>query len=306
MNKYNINGNIVSTNLNRNKVYAVTEPRFSYPYSHTNQIRKITQSFVTGSDNVPPYNPNLVHPDFPNAYILKQTDRGVSPTGFVEFTREYIEQLSTNIYSEPTTLMFRFPVLFAGHAGYLRGHDSMITTDQWNTARFLRAGMNKKVTVSERWELIFVGTEMVDIETALQDIPSNSKINYNGYTWNTTSNNGTSLTIRRTDQDGNIITTTTSSGYQYLNPEPDFEKLTITKPWSVYDTYNEGDYDWIDAYEMPANVREVTYCDQKTSPTTEQYLEMVEDKEKVPMAESEIEHVDAYVYLRKTLYGALQ
>ena len=306
MNTYNINGNIVSTNLNRNKVYAVTEPRFSYPYSHTNQIRKITQTFITGSDNVPPYNPNLVHPDFPNAYILKQTDRGVAPTGFVEFTREYIEQISTNVYSEPTTIIFTFPVLFAGKAGYMRDWSSaMVSNEDWRSAQFLRRGMTKKVPVSERWELVFIGTEMVDLNTSLSDIPIGSKITYNGYTWNTSGNNGSSLTIRRVNSNGDTITENTSSGYTYYNPEPDWQKLSITKPWSVYDEYNEGDYDWVDAYDMPSTAREVQFCDQKTSPTTRQYLNLVDEKTKVPMANSEIEHIGAYVYLRKTLYGTL-
>ena len=130
MKQYNINGTKVSSNLDRRKIYAVTEPRFSYPYSHTNQIRKITQTFITGSDNVPPYNPNLVHPDYNRAYILSQTDQAVDPPGFVKFTREYIEQLSTNVYSEPTSLVFRFPILFAGTAEYMRDIQSQITTEQ--------------------------------------------------------------------------------------------------------------------------------------------------------------------------------
>lgn len=305
MNEYNINGTIVSSNLKRNKIYEVTEPKFSYPYSHTNQIRKITQTFLTGSNNVPAYNPNLVHPTYTSAYILSQTDNSVSPTGFTTFTREYIEQLSTNIYSEPTTIIFRFPVLFAGTAEYMRNPNSSISADQWRTARFVRGGMSKKVPVSERWELIFIGSEMIDTNTSLADIPLGSKITSGGFTWRVSGNNGSNLTIQRTDNNGDEITQTTNSGYTYYNPEPDFNKLNITTPWSVYDTYNEGDYDWVDAYSMPPTAREVVFCDQRTSPTTEQYFELVEDKTKVPMANSEIEHIGAYVYLRKTLYGTL-
>ena len=146
MNKYNINGNTVTTNLNRNKVYEVTEPRFSYPYSNTSQIRKITQTFVTGSDNVPPFNPNLVHPDYPNAYILNQTDNGVSPTGFAEFTREYIEQLTTEIYAEPTTIMFQLPTLYTGDASWIRNFGQRATTaTDWDNARFFRKGQSRKI-----------------------------------------------------------------------------------------------------------------------------------------------------------------
>lgn len=305
MNVYNINGTIVSTNLNRKKIYAVTEPKFSYPYSQTSEIRKITQTFITGSDNVPTYNPNLVHPTYNRAYILSQTDNGVSPTGFTRFTREYIEQLSTNIYSEPTSLVFRFPMLFAGDAGYLRDSEFMVTMSQWRSSMFLRRGITKKVPVSERWELVFIGTEMVDLNTALSDIPLGSKISYNGNNYQTTGNSGTSLTINRTNSNGEEVSESVRDGYTYYNPSPDFEKLSITTPWSVYDTYNDTGYEWTDAYDMPPTARETFFCDIKTTPTTRQYLDLVQQKTKVPMANSEIEHIGAYVYLRKTLFGKL-
>ena len=125
----------------------------------------------------------------------------------------------------------------------------------WNVARFIRGGMSKKVSVSERWELIFIGNEMIDMNTSLSDIPTGSKITYGGYTWNTASNNGSSLTLTRIDSNGDTVTENTSGGYNYYNPEPDWNKLSITTPWSVYDEYNEGDYDWVDAYDMPATAR---------------------------------------------------
>lgn len=305
MNEYNINGTKISTNISRNKIYAVTDPIFSYPYSHTNQIRKIKQTFITGSNNVPPYNPNAVHPDYPRAYILSQSNGSVSPTGFTTFTREYIEQLSTNIHSEPTTIMFSFPMLFLGIASYLRDDQFMVTMDQWRSSQFLRKGMTKKVPVSERWELIFIGNEMIDINISLPDIPIGGKIEYNGYIWSTSGNNGTSLTLSRRDNNGNEITDNTSSGYSYYNPEPDFNKLDVLTPWSVYDEYNDTGYEWTDAYDMPLTARETFFVDQRTSPNTQQYLDLVRDKTKVPMANGEIEHIDAYVYLRKTLYGTL-
>jgi|13_taG_2_1085334.scaffolds.fasta_scaffold06333_3 hypothetical protein len=305
MNVYNINGTKVSTNISRNKVYAVTEPKFSYPYSHTNQIRKIKQTFLTGTDNIPPYNPNLVHPNFPRAYILSQTNGSIATTGFSTFTREYIEQLSSNIYSEPTTTMFSFPPLYQGVASYLRDDKFMVTMEQWRSSMFLRVGMTKKVPVSERWELVFIGSEMVDLNTSLSDIPLGSKIEYDGYTWNTSSNNGTSLTISRRDNTGNEITDETSGGYSYYNPEPDWNKLDVLTPWSVYDNYNDTGYEWTDAYNMPLTARETFFVDQRTTPNTQQYLDLVKKKTKVPMANGEIEHIDAYVYLRKTLYGTL-
>ena len=308
MNKYNINGTIVSTNLSRNRIYEISNPVISYPYPFTNKIRKIKQKFITGSNNIPAYNPLLTHPTYNQAYIISQTEAVIDSVGFAEFTREYIEFLDTDIFTNPSTLTFTYPRLWSGTAYWIRTGN----TQAFNIADYkpLRdTTLTEVVSVSEKWELINVGNEIVDTETALEDIPLGSSIGYAGFRWVVIANTGFGLDLERVDEQGETIGISISSGFTYYNSQPNFDKLSKVEPFTVYDTFYDSDtssyLQSLGYAEMPIR-RKVNFVDDATEPDIETYLADVTSKKKFPLAESKFTHLGGYVYIRKTLYGKLK
>ena len=112
MRNYSINGQKFSTNLDANKIYEISRPIISYPYSFTNKIRTISQDFIVGTNNVPEYNPSLKHPIYNQAYITSQSEANVEPMGFCRFTRNYIEFLESEIIF-PKNLSITYPPIFS-------------------------------------------------------------------------------------------------------------------------------------------------------------------------------------------------
>lgn len=307
MNTYFLDGQKLITDLRLNRIYEVSRAVISYPYSFTNKIRRISQEFIIGADNVPAFDPSLTHPTYNQAYIVNQTEAQIEPAGFCKFTREYIEYTGGEITTNPTSLSFTFPSIWEGSAPFLRQNGGAVSATNFKPIRYQAITTN--VSVYEKWELINVSAEEVDTETARQDIPVGSKIRYGGYDWTLVQNNGTGLDIERYDTNTEqTIGLSVSSGYDYLNSNPDFEKIAKVQPFSVYDNINQTAVDTylgtIGLNENPARIA-VDYVDDLTIPNTETYLKDVAEKNKFPMQESEIEHLGGYVYIRKTLYGKL-
>jgi hypothetical protein len=315
MNEYNINGNLVSSNLKRNEVTTISAPLITYPYSFTNQIRKITQQFITGSDNVPAFDPHLKHPTFNTALLIAQKNEDIEITGFTKFTREYLEFTSTSVVAVPSTISFSYPSIYVGTNYNLRSQNSEDQdTDQFSYAFIRQKTLTKNVPVEERWELIDVGSPFLSGDYEDQVLLIGSEIQYGGYTWEIRGMSTGGITLTRVE-DFKVISLNIIRGDPAFNFEPDFSRLTDISKFNVKDTYNTSYINSVYRNRVGSNEIEdldlgntqvVDFVDNATSPTTEEYLELVKNKSKVPLADSTITHIGGYAYIRKTKYGILQ
>ena len=315
MNQYNINGTIVSSNLKREVITEITEPQISYPYNFTNQIRKITQTFITGTEYLPPFDPHLKHPIFNTALLISQTNGSIEPTGFTTFTREYLEFTSSSVLAVPSTLTFNYPSIYVGTAYNLRSQNSEDQdTDQFSYAFIRQKTLTKNVPVEERWELIDIGSPFLSGDYEDQVLLIGSEIQYGGYTWEIRGMSTGGITLTRVE-DFKVISLNIIRGDPAFNFEPDFSRLTDISKFNVKDTYNTSYINSVYRNRVGSNEIEdldlgntqvVDFVDNATSPTTEEYLELVKNKTKVPLADSTITHIGGYAYIRKTKYGILQ
>ena len=315
MNEYNINGNLVSSNLKRNQITTISAPLITYPYSFTNQIRKITQQFITGSDNVPAFDPHLKHPTFNTALLIAQKNEDIEITGFTKFTREYLEFTSTSVVAVPSTISFSFPSIYVGTNYNFRSQNSEDQdTDQFSYAFIRQKPLTKNVMVEEQWELIDVGSPFLSGDYEDQVLLIGSEIPYGGYTWTIQGMSTGGITLTRIEN-FEVISLNIIRGDPAFNFEPDFSRLINLNKFSVTDTYNTSYIQSVHRNRAGGNENDnldlgntqvVDFVDNATSPTTEEYLELVENKTKVPLADSTITHIGGYAYIRKTKYGLLQ
>lgn len=309
MNEYILNGTIVSSNLRRDQITTISAPLITYPYSFTNQIRKITQQFITGSENVPAFDPHLKHPTFNTALLIAQKNDDIEIAGFKKFTREYLEFTSNNVLAVPSTITFNYPSIYVGTAYNLRAENSGSSDNSNFSFAFIRAKtLSKNVPVEERWELIDIGSPFLSGEYEDQVLLIGSEIPYGGETWTIQGMSTGGITLTRV-VDGEVIMLNINRDDPAFVFEPDFSRLANISKFSVTDTFNnatiENILDQNENLDL-GNTQVVNFVDEKTSPNTEEYLEMVANKTKVPLADSTITHIGGYAYIRKTKYGLLQ
>ena len=318
MNKYTINGQSFSTNLDANKIYAISKPIVSFPFSFTNQIRTLTQDFIVGVNNVPEYNPSLKHPTYPKAYITSQSEANVEPMGFCRFTRSYIEFLQDEIVF-PKQMSITYPSIFSTTNFKKRGFKET-TPEGIPIAEFmeqpvpLRANpLTLVVPVEEKIELIYIGNGVRDTTTEPKDVPVGSTITYQGKDWYVNSNIDGVVDLTRTNEDGEEEQTTAvlnRNNYQYFVYDPDFTKIAPDFKYVINDTYQGIRTDVYNASQVSTDVNphatEVDFVDDKTAPNHLGYLQMAEDKTKVTLQTSTFEHLGGYVYLKKTIQGYLR
>jgi len=308
MNSYSVNGQTVTTNLNRNQITSISRPIISYPYTFTGSIRQISQEFIVGSSNVPPFNPTLTHPIYNNAHIISQSEANVDPMGFAKFTRTYIEFTQSEIIF-PTTMTYTYPTMWIGINTEKRGLEPLLNDNDEpiKPLGLRRNPLTQNISVEERIELIYVGSGLVDTETLPSDIPIGSVITANGHTWNLVSNDSGNATLSRVDEDGETVTIQQNLGggnYTYLNTDTDFTKIPHTMKYSIKDAYQTwGDSIIIDSRNPHSS--EVDFVDNVTSPSVYGYLATSRSRTKVPLASSTLEHLGGYVYMKKTLWGYL-
>lgn len=308
MDKFTLNGFTVKTNLKQNKVYEISKPTISYPYSFTNNIKKIKQTFLTGVNNVPPFTPSVTHPQYSNAYLIEQSENEADPIGFAEYTRTYIQFSGT--VSFPTTISYTYPALFDGlnYAG--RGIEVVKEKDEDNsyTGNYTYVGgsdaiempkvtRGKPVTitvpVTEVWEMVNASTHTSEFR------PSNTwevgaNITVGGTTYTIQSNDGNGGIVIQ-DSEGTSSNLTDFNGVSYSNAESDFSELTITNKFQIRDSYHNT-----------SGINYVDFVDDSTYPNFLEYSAMTQTEHTFPLQNSRIEHLGGFIYIKKTPYGKLR
>nr|BAR32846.1 hypothetical protein [uncultured Mediterranean phage uvMED] len=311
MKTYKLNNQKIITNLDRNKIYAVSRPIISYPFTFTGSVRNITQEFVVGSTNVPPFDPTLTHPLYNQAYIVSQSEANADPMGFARFTRTYIEFTGDEIIY-PTTMSFTFPTLWIGINYEKRGGTPEVGEGEDpipDPVGLRRNPLTLTIPVEEKLELIYVGDGVEDTETDPTDIPLGSSIQANGYSWNLTANNNGVGTLERTNEEGEIIIQSfnlTAQNYTLVSANPDFTKISPTLKYNIKDVITTwGDGVLINNDRNP-HASEVDFVDNGTSPNLSSYLQLTNKKTKVCLETSSFEHLGGFVYIKKTKFGYLR
>lgn len=311
MRTYNLNGQRIITDLDRNKIYEISRPVISYPFTFTGSIRQIEQEFIVGSTNVPSFNPTLTHPIFNSAYIVSQSEANVDPMGFAKFTRTYIEFSQTEIIF-PRTLTYTYPSMWVGFNRDKRGLEpQMDNQDPPEPIKPLGLRPNPltiNIPVEERIELIYVGAGIEDTETDPSNIEVGSSITSQGYSWNLVSNDNGNASLERLNEEGEIVMLTAnlrSLNYTLINTDADFTRISPTYKYSIIDNYQDWGSGIILDSRNPHS-SEVDFVDYGTSPSLMSYLSYTHTREKFPLETSTFEHLGGYVYMKKTLWGSLR
>lgn len=311
MKTYKLNGQKIVTDLDRNKIYEISRPVISYPFTFTGSIRQIEQEFIVGSTNVPSFNPMLNHPIYNNAHIISQSEANVDPMGFAKFTRTYIEFLESEIIF-PKTLTYTYPSMWIGYNMKKRDLEPQLDNEdppvEIKPQGLRRNPLTINIPVEERIELIYVGDGVIDTQTHYTDIQVGSSITTQGFSWNVKSNEDGNASLERTNNEGEIIILNSNLGnleYTFFNTEPDFTKIEPTYKFNITDNYQQ----WGSAIILDPNnphSAEVDFIDFGTSPNTYTYLNSTKLKTPVPLETSTFEHLGGYVYMKKTLWGSLR